>query len=120
MVAVADGVVERVERDANAGGRAGRYVRVAHLDGSIVTRYIHLDRIVKELRPGRHVAAGELIGTVGRTGVAENFPHLHFGLSRRAGDGSERYLDPEPYLRLWDVRTDEPAHLIPSLIIAHR
>jgi hypothetical protein len=118
VVAVADGVVERVEHDANAGGRAGRYVRVAHLDGSIVTRYIHLDRIVKDLHPGRHVSAGELLGTVGRTGVVENFPHLHFGLSRRAPDGSERYLDPEPFLRLWDVRADAPQRLLPSLIMA--
>jgi hypothetical protein len=120
VVAVADGIIERVERDANAGGRAGRYVRVGHCEGRIVTRYIHLDKIRKELRPGRPVAAGELLGTVGRTGVVENFPHLHFGLSRRAADGSERYLDPEPFLRLWDVRAATPRLELPSLVIARR
>ena len=41
VVAVADGIVERVERSASGGGRAGRYVRIAHCDGGVVTRYIH-------------------------------------------------------------------------------
>ncbi len=103
VLAVADGIVERVERNAAAGGRAGRYVRLAHCDGTVVTRYIHLNTIRKELRPGRHIAAGEPLGTVGRTGVDEDFPHLHFGLSLRAPDGSERYVDPEPFLRLWEL-----------------
>ena len=117
VVAVADGVVERVERSAAGGGRAGRYVRIAHCDGSVVTRYIHLDRIRKGLRPGRRVVAGEPLGTVGRTGVVENFPHLHFALSLRAGDGSERYLDPEPFLRVWELQADAPrSGLLPSLI----
>jgi murein DD-endopeptidase MepM/ murein hydrolase activator NlpD len=120
VVAVADGIVERVERNADAGGRAGRYVRVGHCDGSVVTRYIHLDTIRKDLRPGRRLAAGELIGTVGRTGVVENFPHLHFGLSRRAPDGSERYVDPEPLLRLWELRPSGPGLALPPLFIARR
>jgi murein DD-endopeptidase MepM/ murein hydrolase activator NlpD len=120
VVAVADGVVERVERNAAAGGRAGRFVRLAHCDGTIVTRYIHLDTIRKDLRPGRHVAAGELVGTVGRTGVDENFPHLHFGLSQRAPDGSERYLDPEPFLRLWDLPSDLARGTLPPAMIALR
>ncbi|MCU1278423.1 MAG: Peptidase [bacterium] len=120
VVAVADGVVERVERSAAAGGNAGRFVRVAHCDGTVVTRYIHLDSIRRDLRPGRHVAAGEPLGTVGRTGVVENFPHLHFGLSLRAADGSERYVDPEPFLRIWELR-DEPPHAgMPPAMIALR
>jgi murein DD-endopeptidase MepM/ murein hydrolase activator NlpD len=118
VVAVADGVVERVERNAAAGGNAGRYVRVAHLDGTVVTRYIHLDTIRRELHPGLHVVAGEPLGTVGRTGVVENFPHLHFGLSLRAADGSERYVDPEPFLRSWESRSDPPRGTLPPAMIA--
>jgi len=118
VVAVADGVVERVERNAAAGGNAGRYVRVAHLDGTVVTRYIHLDTIRRELHPGRHVVAGELLGTVGRTGVRENFPHLHFGLSLRAADGSERYIDPEPFLRAWELGSAAPRAAMPPAMIA--
>jgi hypothetical protein len=101
IFAAADGVVEHVERDAVAGGRSGRYVRLGHLDGTVVTRYMHLDVIRSDLRAGLRVAAGEPLGTVGRSGVDENFPHLHFGLSQRSG-GFERYLDPEPFLRVWD------------------
>jgi hypothetical protein len=104
VFAIADGVVERVERDADAGGRAGRYVRLGHLEGTWVTRYIHLSTIRSDLRPGVRVAAGELIGAVGRTGVDENFPHLHFGLSRRTGASGELYVDPEPLLRVWELR----------------
>jgi hypothetical protein len=103
VYAIADGVVERVERDAGEGGRAGRYVRIAHVDGW-VTRYIHLSTIRRDLRPGMYVAAGETIGAVGRSGVDENFPHLHLGLSRKSGAMSELYVDPEPFLRVWELR----------------
>jgi murein DD-endopeptidase MepM/ murein hydrolase activator NlpD len=120
VVAVADGVIERVERNAGAGGRAGRFVRICHCDGVVVTRYIHLNTIRKDLHPGRRIAAGELLGTVGRTGVDENFPHLHFGLSSRASDGSERYLDPEPFLRIWELSEEAPHAQLPPLVIARR
>lgn len=121
VVAVADGIVERVERNAAAGERAGRYVRIGHCDGHVVTRYIHLDTIRKELHPGRHVSAGEPLGTVGRTGVVENFPHLHFGLSLREANGSERYVDPEPFLRLWELRSEPPPSPgLPPAMIALR
>jgi len=119
VVAVADGVVERVERDAAAGRNAGRFVRIAHCDGTVVTRYIHLDTIRRELHPGRHVVAGEPLGTVGRTGVVENFPHLHFALSFRTA-GGERYVDPEPFLRLWELPSDPLRATLPPAMIASR
>ena len=120
VYAVADGVVERVERNPGAGGRAGRYVRIGHLGGAVVTRYIHLDTIRKELHAGRRVVAGELLGTVGRTGVVENFPHLHFGLSLRTS-GRELYVDPEPFLRVWDLPSaDSPGVHLPPAMIALR
>jgi len=120
VLAAHDGVVERVERDSGAGGRAGRYVRIGHLDGAVVTRYIHLDTIRKELHAGRRVVAGELLGTVGRAGVVENFPHLHFGLSLRTS-GVEQYVDPEPFLRVWDLPSvDAPGVRLPPAMIALR
>jgi murein DD-endopeptidase MepM/ murein hydrolase activator NlpD len=39
------------------------------------TRYAHLSRIVVGV--GQHVAAGDVVGYVGTTGVATG-PHLHF------------------------------------------
>ena len=100
--AVCDGIVERVERDEDRGGRAGRYVRVAHA-GGIVTRYLHLDLIRDDLRPGDRIRGGETLGTVGRTGVRRSGPHLHFTVSRREGGPgtTESYIDPAGWLSAW-------------------
>src|SRR5215831_674162 len=68
VFAAQDGVIERIERDAVRGGRAGRYVRIGHKNGTVVTRYIHLDSIRAQLREGDVVHGGDLIGRVGRTG----------------------------------------------------
>jgi murein DD-endopeptidase MepM/ murein hydrolase activator NlpD len=93
-----------VERDARGGGLAGRYIRVGHLDGKIVTRYLHLNSIRGDLREGDRVSAGEVIGRVGRTGVVDADTHLHFALSMRpSSTQKEVYLDPEPYLAHWDL-----------------
>ena len=81
-------------------------------------RYIHLDTIRASSHAGRRVYAGEPLGTVGRTGVVENFPHLHFALSLRAADGRERYVDPEPFLRIWELRSDPPRATLPPALIA--
>jgi len=102
VFAVFEGVVERIERDENAGGRAGRYIRIGHQDGRIVTRYIHLDTIRSDLHEGDRVHGGQLIGRIGRTGVEHSGPHLHFGLSKRDA-GRETYIDPEPYLHDWKL-----------------
>ena len=105
VFAVFEGVVERIERDDEKGGRAGRYVRIGHKDGTVVSRYIHLDTIRDDLKEGDRVTGGELIGRVGKSGVHESGPHLHFGLSQRPSGrgGDEIYIDPEPYLRTWKL-----------------
>jgi len=121
VYAVYDGVVERLERDAHAGGRAGRYLRIGHVDGKIVTRYIHLDHIRVDLREGDHVVAGEPIALAGRTGVHDSGTHLHFALSMRPGgpDGREIYVDPEPYLLRWEVPAAAPFREVEP-VPAHR
>jgi|GEM_PF-2924144 len=105
VFAVFDGIIEKIERDESEGGRAGRFVRIGHKEGTVVSRYIHLDTIRAELKPGDHVKGGDLIGRLGRSGVHNSGAHLHFGLSLRAGgrSGSETYIDPEPYLRRWQL-----------------
>ena len=77
-------------------GRAGRYIRIGHKEGTVVSRYIHLDTIAAALKEGDHVTGGELIGRVGQSGVRNSGPHLHFGLSLRPGgrSGNETYIDP--------------------------
>jgi hypothetical protein len=91
--AVADGVVQfagvdlpgqqpargllprQLRRFHRAMGPGGFFVRVVH-DGGIRTGYFHLTgfRVVA----GQTVHAGEIIGTVGRSGIKVSGSHLHF------------------------------------------
>src|SRR5689334_11786417 len=45
VFAIYDGVVERIERDETHDPKSGRYVRIGHVKGKVVSRYIHLDSI---------------------------------------------------------------------------
>jgi murein DD-endopeptidase MepM/ murein hydrolase activator NlpD len=70
--AAADGFIE------NAGPNAGygNYVRIDHGDG-LATAYGHLSRFAPGIKPGVHVARGELVAFSGSTGRSTG-PHLHF------------------------------------------
>jgi murein DD-endopeptidase MepM/ murein hydrolase activator NlpD len=68
--AVASGTV--VFSDSYAG--YGKLVTLQHRDG-YVSMYGHLS--ATRVNPGQRVRAGEIVGTVGSTGVATG-PHLHF------------------------------------------
>jgi len=52
----------------------GNMVTIAHGRG-ITTRYAHLARSL--VRPGDEVAAAQVIGQIGSTGLSTG-PHLHF------------------------------------------
>jgi murein DD-endopeptidase MepM/ murein hydrolase activator NlpD len=89
VVAVAAGEVLSIHRR----GAGGLEVALSH--GNFVTLYAHLGSVSPALAGGRrHVAAGEALGVVGRTGVSYG-PHLYFELRLRG----ER-VDPAPYLQL--------------------
>jgi murein DD-endopeptidase MepM/ murein hydrolase activator NlpD len=107
VLCVHDGVVERIERDPEVGGRRGnegRFVRINHKGGTVVSSYIHLDAIREDLKPGIPVKAGEAIGLVGDSGVQHSGPHLHFAISvRPSADGPELFINPEPLLHLWPL-----------------
>jgi murein DD-endopeptidase MepM/ murein hydrolase activator NlpD len=75
--------------DANKNGY-GNLVVIEH-EKELVTYYGHLDKI--KVSRGQQVAAGEEIGTVGKTGRTTG-PHLHFEVRR----GGTAY-DPEEYLK---------------------
>ncbi|MGH8723174.1 MAG: M23 family metallopeptidase, partial [Burkholderiales bacterium] len=70
--ATADGIVVKAER----GGGYGNMVELRHANG-IRTRYGHLARFAKGLRPGQRVAQEQIIGYVGSTGLSTG-PHLHY------------------------------------------
>ena len=73
--AVADGVVTFVGYERKG---YGRYVKIDHGLGR-TTLYAHMSRITKNLRAGQKVERGDVIGYVGRTGLATG-PHLHYEL----------------------------------------
>jgi murein DD-endopeptidase MepM/ murein hydrolase activator NlpD len=99
-----DGVVDRVQRDANEL-HGGHYVRLAHRNGTVFSQYFHLAAVPRWLQAGSPVKAGEVIGLLGDTGVKESSAHLHFTVSVRPGaDWPEQYVDPEPLIALWPLR----------------
>lgn len=102
IVAVAWGTVVRVEHSANGrDGRSGRYVRIEHPEG-VFTSYMHLDAIEAEMKVGDEVVAGQVVGTLGKTGIHGSAPHLHFGLEIQM-EGSIRFVDPSPFLERAEV-----------------
>jgi murein DD-endopeptidase MepM/ murein hydrolase activator NlpD len=105
IVAVAAGLVVRIERrELGADGRSGRYVRLRHEDGTL-TSYMHLDDVADELREGAAVTRGQYLGTLGATAVYSAPPHLHFALevprsgAPQVGDHvATRFVNPAPFL----------------------
>lgn len=70
--ATADGVIASFGRE----GGYGNVIKINH-QGRYSTVYGHLSRFAKGLHRGQHVAQGEVIGYVGKTGLASG-PHLHY------------------------------------------
>jgi murein DD-endopeptidase MepM/ murein hydrolase activator NlpD len=104
VFAAHDGVVDRVQRALNPD-HGGRYVRLAHQGGTVVTQYFHLSTIPRRLEEGAQVKAGDVVGFVGMTGIRHSAPHLHFTIEVRDPSGNDaRYLDPEPLVALWPLR----------------
>ncbi len=77
---------------ASYGSAAGYYVSINHLDG-FSSIYMHMTNYV--VYAGQSVSAGQLIGYVGKTGVATG-NHLHFGISYNGA-----YVNPCIYVNLY-------------------
>ena len=80
---VADGVI----KSSGWNGGAGRMIKVKH-SSRWSTAYLHLNSISKGIRSGTRVKRGQVIGTVGSTGLSTG-PHLHFSMYDNG-----RYVDP--------------------------
>jgi murein DD-endopeptidase MepM/ murein hydrolase activator NlpD len=74
-----------VVRYSGKRGGYGNFVKIDHA-GPYHTQYAHLHRI--KVRKGQRVKQGQIIGTVGSTGLATG-PHLHFEFL-----SSGRHVDP--------------------------
>ena len=72
VFAVADGVIE----DMGWRGNYGNYVRIGH-DARHATAYAHLDSFASEVSEGDRVTQGQVIGFVGRSGLATG-NHLYW------------------------------------------
>jgi len=75
VLAAADGVVTEADR---AGGY-GNLLRIRHA-GGWATGYAHLMGFAPGISDGARVLKGEVVGFVGRTGLATG-PHLHYEVS---------------------------------------
>ncbi len=74
---VGDGVVVKKGYQKRGGGN---YVKIKH-NGTYSTTYMHLRGFAKGIKVGKHVNQGDLIGYVGKTGLATG-PHLDFRFYR--------------------------------------
>ncbi len=80
----ADRLVETdADRAAIAGEECGNGVIIDHADGW-QTQYCHLAKDSVIVEPGQQVAAGQMLGAIGLSGLTQ-FPHLEF-IVRRDGD----------------------------------
>jgi murein DD-endopeptidase MepM/ murein hydrolase activator NlpD len=108
VYAVLDGVVD-VAKGYGGEEHGGGYVRIAHFGGMVFTHYFHLAAVPRGVSRGRAVAAGDVIGLVGDTGVGVEGPgtraHLHFALSVRPSNQiPEEYWDPVAMMESWRLR----------------
>lgn len=75
IIASGNGVVEKAGWDS---GGYGRQTVIRHANGYVST-YSHQNSIAKGVVPGARVRQGQVIGTVGSTGLSTG-PHLHYEL----------------------------------------
>ena len=61
---------------ASKSNANGNFIVVQHGE-QFVTKYLHLSRFARGIRPGSRVEQGQIIGYVGSTGWATG-PHLHY------------------------------------------
>lgn len=101
----ADGVVEFV----GVRGGYGNLVLIRHAD-DLSTYYGHLQGFSKGLKTGMAVRQGDLLGTVGMTGLATG-PHLHYEL-RRLGKPFDPALLRTPQASLPASQLERFDHLV--------
>lgn len=92
IYAVLDGTVTTAATGYNNG--SGNNIRINHgqVNGErLETTYLHMTTL--NVAPGERVKRGQLIGTVGSTGLS-TAPHLHFSVYANGANS-----DPAPYLR---------------------
>jgi murein DD-endopeptidase MepM/ murein hydrolase activator NlpD len=90
--------VKRWKRKTHMMGPGGFFVRVMHA-GGVRSGYFHLNSF--RVEAGQTVRAGEVIGTVGRSGIKVSGSHLHFEVHK---DGELK--DPARFLSAYVLPPD--------------
>jgi len=88
--AVGDGTIS----EAAYGKYNGNFVKIKH-NGTYSTQYLHMHKITRGIRPGVRVKKGQIIGYVGRTGLA-NGSHVcyRFWKNGKQVDALKVYIPP--------------------------
>jgi murein DD-endopeptidase MepM/ murein hydrolase activator NlpD len=94
VVAVANGVIERLGRDR----RGGKVVYLRDTTGRYTFYYAHLRVHETGLKAGDRVSKGQRLGEVGATGRVVGGPHLHFAIYRNEAVTDSRLFAVNPYL----------------------
>ena len=108
IFAAGNGKISRI----GTNNEYGKYIYIKH-SNNYETVYAHLSRYSRGLKSGRKVKQGQIIGYVGRTGLATG-PHLHYEVlhhskpvnPRTIALPSQRKLSASDYKKLDEVRAD--------------
>lgn len=93
VVASANGVISRIL----TGSIGGHGIWLTEPDGTY-HYYGHLKTYAPGLTEGMQVTIGQVLGTVGRTGIAvDTYPHVHFEIH----PGGGKAVNPKPFLDRW-------------------
>ncbi len=79
-------------------GDYGKYIRIKHRNG-YATAYAHMSKFARRLKKGSRVTQGQIIGYVGRTGLATG-PHLHYEVLHYKKPINPRNLEVPPQRNL--------------------
>ena len=72
IISVADGKII----EARYGRNNGYFIKIKH-NNIFSTQYLHMSKFAKDIKPGKNVKQGDVIGYVGSTGLATG-PHVCF------------------------------------------
>jgi murein DD-endopeptidase MepM/ murein hydrolase activator NlpD len=91
VYSVGDGKIIAKAWDKKGGGN---YIKIKH-NGTYTTGYLHLNGFAKGIKVGDFVKQGDLIGYVGKTGLATG-PHLDFRFYRNGKPVDPLKVDAPP------------------------
>ena len=110
VYAIGDGQITHKGWDAQGGGN---YIKIKH---NIVytSTYMHLQGFAKDLKNGEKVKQGQLIGYVGKTGLATG-PHLDFRIHKNGAPVDPLKVEAPPVEPIKEDKMEEFLEFITSL-----